>query len=54
MKDEIRQAMLKIHSQGLYPSSYNIGLFLSEPAVLRDTVISRFRREVLQELEQAK
>lgn len=51
LKDEIRQAMLKIHSQGLYPSSYNVGLFLSDPAVLRDTVISRFRREVLLELE---
>ncbi|HLA08045.1 MAG TPA: hypothetical protein VJ022_11405, partial [Anaerolineales bacterium] len=53
LKDEIRQAMLEIHSQGLYPSSRRVGLLLSDPAIMRDRVISRLWREMLQELRLA-
>ena len=50
-KDEVRQAILELHSQGLHPSLRRIRSLLSEPDLLRDPVFSRFRREVLQELE---
>ena len=54
MKDDVRRATLEIYSQGFYPSSNKVGSLLSEPGVMRDPVISRFWREMLQELEQAR
>lgn len=53
LKEDVRQAMLNIHSQGLYPSSHKVGSFLDEPAVMRTPVISSFWHEMLQELGQA-
>lgn len=53
LKEEIRQAMLKIHSQGLHPSSNRVRLLLSQPAVMRDPIFFRFWREILKELQQA-
>ena len=49
-KEQVRQAMLELHSQGLYPSLRKIRSLLSEPAIMRDPVFSRFRRDMLQEL----
>ena len=51
LKDEIRQATLKIHSQGLYPSSRRVGSLLSDPAAMRDPAISKIRHEILEELK---
>ncbi len=53
LKNEIRQAILKIHSQGLYPSSRRVGLLLSDPAIMRDRVISRLWHDMLRELRLA-
>ena len=49
-KEEVRQAMLELHSQGLYPSLRKIRSLLSEPDIMRDPAFSRFRRDMLQEL----
>lgn len=54
LRDEVRQATLEIHSQGLYPSSNRVASLLSEPGVMRDPAIARFRYAMLQELVQAK
>ncbi|MBU2611410.1 MAG: TniQ family protein [Chloroflexi bacterium] len=51
LKNEVRRAILEIHSQGLYPSSNKVRLLLSEPAVMRDPAISRFWHELLQEMD---
>lgn len=51
LKDEIRQAILKIHSQGLYPTSHRVGLLLSNPAVMRDRLAVRLWSDMLQELK---
>jgi transcriptional regulator with XRE-family HTH domain len=50
-KEQVRQAMLELHSQGEYPSIRRIRSLLSEPNVMRDPVISGFRREMLQLLD---
>lgn len=50
LKEEIRQAMFKLHSQGLYPSLRRIRSLLSAPAVMRDPVFSGFWRKILEEL----
>jgi len=50
-KSEIRQAILKIHSQGLYPSTGKVALLLSKPGIMRDHVFAKFRHEVLEELK---
>jgi Predicted transcriptional regulators len=54
MKEDVRRATLEIYSQGFYPSSNKVSSLLSQPGVMRDPVISRFWREMLQELEQAR
>ena len=51
LKSEIRQATLKIHSQGLYPSSERVGSLLSNPAAMRDPAISKIWHEILEELK---
>jgi AraC-like DNA-binding protein len=51
LKEEIRQAMFELHSQGLYPSLRRIRSLLSAPVVMRDTIFSGFRREMLEELK---
>jgi transcriptional regulator with XRE-family HTH domain len=51
LKEEVRRATLEIHSQGSYPSWQKVGSLLSDPAAMRAPGISRFWREVLQELE---
>jgi len=53
LKNEVRQVILDIRSQGLYPSSRRVCSLLSEPAAMRDPVIFRFWREMLKELGQA-
>lgn len=53
-KEEVHQAMLVLHSQGLYPSLSRILPLLSEPTALRNPIISKFRREMLQLLEWTK
>ena len=50
LKDEIRQAILKIHSQGLHPSSNKVGRLLKSPSVMRDRIVARFWRKMLEEL----
>lgn len=50
-KSEIRQAILKIHAHGLYPSTSQVALLLSKPGIMRDAVFAKFRYEVLEELE---
>lgn len=50
-KSEIRQAILKINSQGLYPSASQVALLLSKPGIMRDHVFAKFRQEVLEELK---
>jgi transcriptional regulator with XRE-family HTH domain len=54
LRDEVRRTVVTIHSQGLHPSSYRVASLLSKPGVMRDPVIASFRREMLQELEQAR
>ena len=49
-KMQIRQAVLEIHSQGLYPSSHKVGLTLSEPGLMRNSILAETWRVVLQEL----
>ncbi len=49
-KDEVRAAIRKIHSQGLYPSEYKLRSHLSVPGLLRNPVIAKFWREMLHEL----
>ena len=51
-KSEIRQAILEIRAQGLYPSVPKIALLLSKPGIMRDYVFDKFRREVLDELQE--
>lgn len=51
LKEEIRQAILKIHAQGLHPSSNRVGLLMRTPSVMRDRVVSKFWREMLEELK---
>lgn len=51
LRYEVRQATLKIHSQGLYPSSEKVGSLLGDPAIMRNPNISRFRHEILEELK---
>lgn len=51
LKEEIRQATRKIHSQGLYPSSHRVGLLLNDPILMRDCVALRLWREMLEELK---
>jgi transcriptional regulator with XRE-family HTH domain len=51
LKSEIRQAILEIHAQGLYPSTGKVALMLGKPSLMRNIVFAEFRREVLEELE---
>jgi transcriptional regulator with XRE-family HTH domain len=50
LKEEIRQAILKNHSQGIYPTSHRVGLLLSNPIVMRDRLALSLWRDMLQEL----
>jgi transcriptional regulator with XRE-family HTH domain len=50
-KEQIRQAMLELISQGLYPSSYRVRLLLDKPAIMRNPVLRQTWRDALQELE---
>ena len=49
-KDEVRCAILAIHSQGLRPTSERIRPLLSQPHIIRDRVISKYWHEVLDDL----
>jgi len=49
-EDEVRRAILEIHSQGSYPNSHRVGALLSDATAMRDPCIYRFWRETLQEL----
>jgi len=49
-KEQVRQTILEIHSQGLYPSSYKVGLALSEPGLMRNPILAKTRRDMLQKL----
>jgi transcriptional regulator with XRE-family HTH domain len=51
LKDEVRRAILEIHSQGLYPSSDKVRLLMSKPTSMRDPALARFRHELLQEMD---
>ena len=51
LEDEVRRAILEIHSQGSYPNSHRVGALLSDPTAIRDPGIYRFWREMLQELD---
>lgn len=51
LKEEMRQAILKIHAQGLYPSSRRVGRLMRTPAVMRDRAVAKFWREMLDELK---
>lgn len=51
LKEEIRQAILRIHAQGLHPSSNRVGRLMRTPAVMRDRVVAKFWREMLEELK---
>ena len=51
LKNEVRQATLKIHSQGLYPRSEKVRSLLSDPAAMRDPAISKIWHEILEELK---
>lgn len=50
-KEQVRQAILKIHSQGSYPSSRRVGLLLSEPGLMRNPTLAKTWRDMLHELE---
>ena len=50
-KELIRQAVLEIHSRGLYPSSRKVRLILSEPGLMRNPILAETWRDMLQELE---
>jgi transcriptional regulator with XRE-family HTH domain len=49
-QDELREAMYKLHEQGLYPGQTQLQKVLSKPGVLRDTQMRATWSEVLQEL----
>lgn len=49
-RDELREAMYKLHEQGLYPSQTQLQKVLSKPGVLRDAQMRAAWYEVLQEL----
>jgi len=49
-KDKVRQAILKIHSSGFYPSSKRVGSLLGGRGIMRSPIITQFWREMLQEL----
>jgi transcriptional regulator with XRE-family HTH domain len=51
LKEEMRQTILKIHAQGLYPSSHRVGRLMSTPAVMRDRAVAKFWREILEQLK---
>lgn len=51
LKDEMRQAILKIQAQGLHPSSTRVGRLMRTPAVMRDRTVAKFWREMLEELK---
>lgn len=47
---EVRQAAVRLHAQGLYPSACRIAPMISQPGFVRDTAAIAERREVLREL----
>ena len=49
-EEEVRQAILKIHSQGLYPSANRVHLLLSKPAIMRNPILLQLWHDMLQEL----
>jgi AraC-like DNA-binding protein len=51
LKEEMRQVILKIHAQGLYPSSRRVGRLMRTPAIMRDRAVAKFWREMLEELK---
>ena len=51
LKGEVRRAILKIHAQGLHPSSNRVGRLMRSPSVMRDRAVSKFWREMLEELK---
>ncbi len=51
LKEKIRQATRKIYSQGIYPSSHQVGLLLNDPILMRDRVALGLWHEMLEELK---
>jgi TniQ protein len=51
LKEEMRQAILKIYAQGLHPSSNKVGRLMRTPAVMQDRTVAKFWREMLEELK---
>ena len=49
-RDELREAMQKLHEQGIYPGQTQLQKVLSKPGVLRDSRMRAACSEVLQEL----
>ena len=49
-KDQVRQAVLELISQGLHPSSYRVGLLLDKPAIMRNPILRQTCRDAVQEL----
>lgn len=47
---EVRQAALRLHSQGLYPSACRIASMISQPGFVRDSAAIAERKEVLRVL----
>jgi len=51
LKVELRQAILKIHAQGLHPSSTRVGRLMRSPSVMREHAVAKFWQEMLEELK---
>jgi transcriptional regulator with XRE-family HTH domain len=49
-EEEVRRAIIQIHAQGMYPSSYKVSALLNDPTAMRDRSVYRFWRESIQEL----
>lgn len=49
-KEQIRQAVLEIHSQGEYPNWHRVDLVLNESGMMRNPILGKIWRDMLQEL----